>query len=262
MIKRKKAFSKARASAHASDMANRRVKSAFYNTVNSTMNNHSISAKKKFSILLKLMKNNKFSGISPLDENGEIVNDPKQKSEIFNNHFASKSNLTGRNDDPPNLEKKPHVSDLAYLNTSPNKVDELIKNLKKSHISPCGISGKFLQLISKEISYSLSKLFNNLFEIGYFPDIWKIAHVTPIFKRIGLKNCKTNYRPISILPSLSKICESIIHERLLSHCTTNNIITDKQAAYLKGDSTISQLLYLIHQIRTNLGSAKLTHGVF
>ena len=34
----------------------------------------------------------------------------------------------------------------------------------------------------------------------------------PIFKRVSSKNCKTNYRPISILPTLSKVCESIIHE--------------------------------------------------
>ena len=103
--KQKNASSKAKASAHASDMANRRVKSAFYNTVNSTMNNHSISAKKKFSILLRLMKNNKLSGISPLKENDEIINDSKKKSEIFNNYFASKSHLNGKNDDPPKIEK-------------------------------------------------------------------------------------------------------------------------------------------------------------
>ena len=74
-----------------------------------------------------------------------------------------------------------------------------------------------------------------MFELGLFPDQWKIAHVTPIFKRSGSKNIKTNYRPISILPSLSKICESVIHERLLSHCIYHNVITDRQAAYLKGD---------------------------
>ena len=142
------------------------------------------------------------------------------------------------------------------------EVGKLIRSLKKSHISPCGIPAKFLQLIAKEISYSLSKLFNNLFEVGHFPKEWKIAHVTPIFKRNGSKNCKTNYRPISILPTLSKICESIIHERLLSHCTLNNIITDRQAAYLKGDSTISQLLYLVHQIRLSWGKGKIAHGLF
>ena len=262
LAKKTKAFSKSRESSNTSNLANRRAKFAFYNTVNCTMNNYSISAKKKFSILLKLMKNNKFSGISPLNENGTTINDPKNKSEIFNEFFASKSTVDGLNDDPPNLEKTESVSDLANMNTSPLEVCKLIRNLKKSHISPCGISGKFLQLISKEISYSLSKLLNNLFEIGHFPDKWKIAHVTPIYKRIGSKNSKSNYRPISILPTLSKVCESVIHERLLSHCIDNDIITERQAAYLKGDSTISQLLYLVHQIRTSWGKSKIAHGLF
>ena len=249
LAKKNKAHSKARDAANASNSANRRTKIAFFNTVNCTMNNHSISAKKKFSILLKLMKNNKYCGISPLNENDETVNDPKTKSEIFNDFFASKSNLNGLNDVPPNLEKDDNIPKLANLNTSPIEVSKLIRNLKKSHISPCGISGKFLQLISKEISYSLSRLFNNLFEVGLFPDNWKIAHVTPIYKRSGSKNCKSNYRPISILPSLSKVCESVIHERLLSHCIDNDIISERQAAYLKEDSIIKQVLYIVLQIR-------------
>ena len=96
----------------------------------------------------------------------------------------------------------------------------------------------------------------------FFPDNWKIAHVTPIFKKVGSKSQKSNYRPISILPTLSKVCESIIHERLLSHCTYYKLITERQAAYLKGDSTITQLLYLIHQIRSSWGKSKIAHGVF
>ena len=101
-----------------------------------------------------------------------------------------------------------------------------------------------------------------LFEIGHFPDQWKIAHITPIFKRSGSKDSKLNYRPISILPTLSKITESVIHERLLSHCIYHKIISDRQAAYLKGDSTITQLLYLVHNIRTSWGKYQISHGCF
>ena len=165
-------------------------------------------------------------------------------------------------DEPPFLEKNNSIPNLALINTSPIEVAKLIRGLKKSHISPCGISGKFLHLISQPISNSLSRLLNNLFEIGYFPENWKIAHVTPIFKRTGSKNIKSNYRPISILPTLSKVCESVIHERLLSHCIYNNIITNRQAAYLKGDSTITQLLYLVHQIRTSWGKGNIAQGSF
>ena len=108
----------------------------------------------------------------------------------------------------------------------------------------------------------LLPILNNLFEIRHFPDHWKIAHVTPIYKRVGSKNVKSNYRPISILPSLSKIAESVMHERLLSHCVFYNIITERQAAYLKGDSTITQLLYIVHQIRKSWGNANIAHSCF
>ena len=108
----------------------------------------------------------------------------------------------------------------------------------------------------------MSRLFNNLFEVGLFPDIWKVAHVTAIFKRSGSKTDKRNFRPISLLPTLSKICESVMHDRLFKHCLENDIISHKQAAYLKGDSTVSQLLYIVHNIRKNWGDKKMTHGLF
>ena len=262
LAKKEKAHSKARHAANSSNLANRRAKFEFFNSVNCTMNNSSISAKKKFGILLKLMKNNKYCGLSPLNENGDIINNPKDKSEIFNSHFSKKSTVDGHIDIPPNLERFDDISDLSIINTSPIEAGRLIRILKKSNISPCGISGKFLQIISSEISYSLSRLLNNLFEIGHFPDQWKIAHITPIFKRSGSKDSKLNYRPISILPTLSKITESVIHERLLSHCIYHNIISDRQAAYLKGDSTITQLLYLVHNIRTSWGKSQISHGCF
>ena len=53
--------------------ANGRAKLAFYNTINNTLRNSAISPKKKFSILFKLMKNNKFSHIPPLIENNSTV---------------------------------------------------------------------------------------------------------------------------------------------------------------------------------------------
>ena len=87
-------------------------------------------------------------------------------------------------------------------------------------------------------------------------------NVTAIYKKSGSKSCKTSYRPISLLPTLSKVFESVIHDRLLRHCRENNIISEKQAAYLKGDSTVSQLLYIVHNIRQNWTNKKISHGLF
>ena len=64
------------------------------------------------------------------------------------------------------------------------------------------------------------------------------------------------------MPTLSKICESVIHDRLLKHCLENDIISHKQAAYIKGDSTVSQLLYIVHNIRKSWTENRITHGLF
>ena len=242
--------------------ANRRAKSAFFNSVNSTMTNFEISAKKKFSILTKLMNNQKFSSISSLIENGGMIEDSGQKANILNSHFAAKSTVHSPEDSVPQLDLRPNTTPFSTINTSSIEVAKIIRSIKKSNASYCGIPGKFLSFISTPISFSLSRLLNNHFEVGSFPDIWKTSHVTAIFKNKGLRSDKTNYRPISLLPTLSKICESIIHKRLLDHCTENNIICSKQAAYLKGDSTVSQLLYLVHKIRTQWTKGNITHGVF
>ena len=53
-----------------------------------------------------------------------------------------------------------------------------------------------------------------------------------------------------------------MHDRLFKHCIENDLISQKQAAYLKGDSTVSQLLYIVHNIRMNWAQNKITHGVF
>ena len=89
--KRNKALEKARQSSNESCKANRRVKATYCNSINSLLNNPSISAKKKFGILLKLMKNNKFSCTPPLVENDRTINDSVEKSNLFNKFFASKA---------------------------------------------------------------------------------------------------------------------------------------------------------------------------
>ena len=248
--KKNKVFNTARESANQSTYANKRSKVNFYNGVNALMKNPNISAKKKFGILTKLLKNNKSSSIPPLIENNQTVTDPKLKGDILNQHFSSKSTVTGNDDVPPDLDKIPVTSEFNNLNTSPIEVAKIIRNIKRSKQSYCGVPGKFLSLISTPISFSLTKLFNNMFEHGHFPHNFKLAHVTSIWKQKGVKSSKQFYRPISLLPTLSKCVESIIHSRLLSHFTENNIISDKQAAYMRGDSTTNQLLYLVHQIRS------------
>lgn len=85
-----------------------------------------------------------------------------------------------------------------------------------------------------------------MFAEGIFRDVFKIGHICCIYKGLnaGLKSSKSSWRPITLLPTLSKVAESVLHKRLLDHFIENNVISKRQAAYLKGDSTIQQVLYI------------------
>ena len=61
---------------------------------------------------------------------------------------------------------------------------------------------------------------------------------------------------------MSKVAESVLHKRLLDHFLDNNVISQRQAAYLKGDSTIQQVLYIVHLIRTTWSKKAILQGVF
>ena len=116
------------------------------------MLNYEISAKKKFSILTKLLNNQKFSSIPPLLENGLIINDPEQKGNILNQHFAKKSTVPGSDDEVPLLEQKHCFSNFSNITTSPLQTAKIIRStLKKSNSSYCGVPGKFLGLIATPI---------------------------------------------------------------------------------------------------------------
>ena len=261
--KKEKAFEKSKSADDDSKKANRRSKLNFFNTINATMKNVEISAKKKFSILTKLMKTQKVSNIPPILDNGKVVTDAQAKCKIFNDYFASKAAVPGNDNQVPNLPPRDDINEnLSNVNTSYIEIAKLCREIKKSKTSHCGLPGKFISMIATPISFPLATIFNNMFEKGIFPDIFKLAHVCPVYKRSGLKSDISNWRPISLLPTLSKIAESVMHRRLLRHFSDNNIISEKQAAYLKGDGTIQQLTYIIHMIRTTWTKKNIMQGVF
>ncbi len=83
----------------------------------------------------------------------------------------------------------------------------------------------------------LNHIFNLSLSEGKFPDDWRKAEVSPIFKSGNREECGS-YRPISILSAISKIFEKIVFDQLSQYLITNNILTDYQSGFRKGYSTL------------------------
>ncbi len=96
---------------------------------------------------------------------------------------------------------------------------------------------------------------------GVFPDPLKIARVIPLYKS-GDKNDITNYRPISLLPVLSKIFEKLIHARLTSFLDKHNVIYHKQFGFRRRHSTVHALNTAITQIINGLNNNEVVLGIF
>ena len=82
----------------------------------------------------------------------------------------------------------------------------------------------------------LNHVFNLSFTSGIFPDAMKIAKVIPVFKKDDPAEIK-NYRPISLLPILSKVLEKLAYKRLYKFLTDNNLLNPNQFGFRKGYST-------------------------
>ena len=110
-----------------------------------------------------------------------------------------------------------------------------------------------LKETAEVMAMPLSRLFNRSMEMGCFPDVWKQANVTPVYKKAD-KQIKENYRPISLLSCVGKVMERIVFNELYEYCNVNNLLTWRNSGFKKHDSTVNQLLFLVNKIYESLGN--------
>ena len=110
-------------------------------------------------------------------------------------------------------------------------------------------------------TFSLSRLINLSIQSGYFPTKWKMARVTLLFKH-GAQDCQENFRPISVLSILSKVCEKHVAASFMDYLVNTGLLCELQSAFRAGHSTESALISLTDQILFNLDEDKLSGMVF
>ena len=124
-----------------------------------------------------------------------------------------------------------------------------------------GISSYFLKLALPFIEDSLVIMFNKSLGTASFPDSWKTARVTPIFKD-GEKDEKSNYRPISILPVISKVFERIVFNQLYEYLNRNSLLYKRQSGFRELFSTISCLLVNVDDWHNGIDTGHYIGSVF
>ena len=145
------------------------------------------------------------------------------------------------------------VSNSIYLEpTSPQEVFKEINSLNLNK-SPGldGIFAYFTELASDIIAVPLSILCNLSFSEDVFPNFMKNVKVIPLFKT-GSKSELSNYRPISLLPSLSKVVEKLIYSRLIYYLNKNSILRHYQCGFRSGLSTSHALLDVVTATYDNI----------
>ena len=113
-------------------------------------------------------------------------------------------------------------------------------NVKKSTFK--NIPAKLLKISRNSCSEASKALFNMTVLTGNFPNELKLVDVTPVFKKEDPLKSK-NYRPLSVLPVISKIFERIMHKQMRLH--VDNFLSPYFCGYRKGFSTQQALLSLI-----------------
>ena len=189
----------------------------------------------------------KFSTISSipvLKRDNKLIFDDAEKAQIFNDYFGS----VFTNDNGINLEfLKSSNTSLEFISFQEDIVlDHLLKLPEKNSYGVDLIPQNVLKKLAFSIVRPLSILFTRIFNEGYIPYDWKIAKIIPIHKK-SFKCDITNYRPISLLCSASKIMESIISNKLISFLENNNLLSTSQFGFRRNRSTVTQLLVTLNE---------------
>ena len=206
------------------------------------------------------------ASIKKLISRNNSYENPVDISNLLNNHFCTIGSNIAQNFRTNLNEHKKYLnnstaSSFFFAPIIAPDVRAIIMNFKskKSCIDSYGID--LLKYLSNIISPIIASLINKSMTSGKFPKMFKLARVIPLPKP-GAKTDVNNYRPISILPILSKLFEKIVYKQLNYYLEQNNILYKHQYGFRKNHSTTQAIINTLKYLYSNLDSGKLVLSIF
>ena len=145
-------------------------------------------------------------------------------------------------------EKLPLSENFKLDSITEGYLFNLLKNIEVTKAAGLDqVSGKSLQDGARILAKPISELCNLSMALESFRDACKIAKVKPLFKK-GSKTDPSNYRPMSLLPLLSKVFEKVVLDQTEKFLSVNKILYDYQSGFRKNDSTDTCFSFLNDKI--------------
>lgn len=209
--------------------------------------------------------------ITEVRKDNIVIEDPSKISNLFNEHFINSIEdivQKAQENISPSIFAMNRLNEISIeipFRCDPvtdYEIYKIISNLKNKMSSGHDeVPLKLLKYVKYFLLKPLVHLINCSFITGIFPESLKISKIVPIFKR-GDKSDIGNYRPVSLLPSISKIYERVMHNRLVEHLINNNLFDKQQHGFQKGKSVTSALLDFTETIIDSIDGGNKVVGVF
>ncbi len=197
------------------------------------------------------------SSIEVINHNGQGLTNKDDIAKAFKSHFETcalklAENLPQGQDTSQII---PTGNAWSFKHTTVVELLEIIRSLKtKNSAGYDGLSNRMLKKEAYRFAVLLKPLINSSLDEGKFPDCLKTANIIPIFKK-GDKCNLNNYRPIALLPVLSKVFEKVLNKQI-TKVIEPKFIDDNQFGFRRGYSTEDAALKFVNQIQKDLSLKK------
>ncbi len=161
-----------------------------------------------------------------------------------------------------NYLKTKHRCTFEFREIQSDELEKIIDSLKaKTSSGWDGISTKLLKSIKATLILPLTIIVNQMLKTGTFPDKLKIARIIPLYKKND-SSLFTNYRPISLLPAISKVFEKVIFLQLYDYFHVNKLFYNHQYGFREGHSTEFAAIEVIDRITQQMDNGETPFNVY
>ena len=200
-----------------------------------------------------------------LIHDGSKITDSNEISDHFNNYFSSvaqvlASDIPQSNVDPLSFLKFNKRS-FRFFECDNDEIINIFQSMKNKKSAIQDIPVFVYKYIAAIIAPILKNLINESVNTGIFPNILKIARVIPLHKGGSKKQVK-NYRPISILPILSKIFEKVMKSRIVCFFEKFELFSPNQFGFRGNKSTTDAILKFLDEDYSSLESKNMLLSIY